>query len=115
MAWTAVQTRLTIYVPEPLHDIFREHFATAWQQWGQQKGSNRRADGYKPQDFYQITVEPFTPTKVAELNDQYAELQAQRHQPTVKHEDAAMQDQEEGALRALQGKGSKGPAQRRSQ
>ena len=61
------------------------------------------------------SVEPFTPTKVAELNDQYAELQAQRHQPTVKHEDAAMQDQEEGALRALQGKGSKGPAQRRSQ
>ena len=49
------QTRLTIYVPEPLHDIFREHFATAWQQWGQQKGSNRRADGYKPQDFYQIS------------------------------------------------------------
>lgn len=76
------QTRLTIYVPEPLHDIFQEQFGQTWQQWGQQKGSNRRTDGYKPQDFYQITVKPFTPDKVTELNAQYAELQAQRAPPS---------------------------------
>ena len=48
--------------------------------WGGQRGAVRRADGYRPQDFFQVQVEAITSAVTAELNEKYNALQEQKRQ-----------------------------------
>ena len=97
------QTRLAMYAPESAQDISRR----SGNNGDNKAGSSCCSDAYKLQDVYQITVEPFMPAKVTELNAQHTGLQAQRAPAPIKHEDATMA--------AHRGKGCKGSAQRRRQ
>ena len=93
------KTQITIYVAEALKDQFTEKYTSEWQQWGGQKGTTRRADGYKPQDFFNIHIETLTQQTAAALDTQYATLQHQRKQPHTKDED----DEMDGGLPDLRG------------
>ena len=50
------KTQITIYVHESVLQAFNEKFVAEWPQWGGPKGSGRRADGYRPQDYYTIKI-----------------------------------------------------------
>ena len=107
------KTQITLHVPEAMKDQFTDKYATEWQQWGGQKGSSKRADGYKPQDFFKIQIEALTPQTAAALDTQYATLQHQRKQQQTKEEDDEM-DGGHPDVRAQRGKGEgKQAAQRR--
>ena len=84
------KTQITIYVAEALKDQFTEKYTSEWQQWGGQKGTTRRADGYKPQDFFNIHIETLTQQTAAALDTQYATLQHQRKQTHTKDKDDEM-------------------------
>ena len=51
------KTQITVYVAEAPKDQFTEKYTAEWQQWGGQKETTRKADGYKPQDFSTIHIE----------------------------------------------------------
>ena len=80
-------------------DLFVVKYTTEWQQWGGQKGTTRKADGYKPQVFFTIHIEAFTAQTAAALDTQYATLQHQRKQTHTKDED----DEMDGGISALRG------------
>jgi len=89
------KTQITIYVVEAL----KNQFTSKQQQWGGQKGITRRADGYKPQDFFNILIETLTQQTAAALDTQYATLQHQRKQTYTKDKD----DKMDGGLPNLRG------------
>ena len=74
------KTRLAIYVAEALKQKFSDKFAEEWATWGAQKGSSRRADGYRPQDFFQAQVEALTTAVATELNEKYNAIQERKRQ-----------------------------------
>ena len=74
------KTRLTIYVAEALKQHSSDKFAEEWATRGAKKGSSRRADGYRPQDFFQVQVEALTTTVATELNEKHNAIQEQKRQ-----------------------------------
>ncbi|CAE7460901.1 unnamed protein product, partial [Symbiodinium microadriaticum] len=72
------KTRVNIYVNEAVMQAFSDKFAAEWAQWGGQKGSGRRADGYRPQDYYTIQVTAMTASIANDLDEKYTALQEQK-------------------------------------
>ena len=98
------KTQITIYVAEPL--------TSEWQQCGGQNGTTRRADGCKPQDFFNIHIETPAKQTAAALDTQHATLQHQREQTHTKDEDDEMDGGLPDLRRQRKGEG-KHAAQRR--
>ena len=92
------KTQITIYVHESVLQAFNEKFVAEWPQWGGSKGAGRRADRYRPQDYYTIKIEAMTTAVTNDLDAKYATLQEQkkpattssRHTPTHRGEDEDM-------------------------
>ncbi|CAL1157049.1 unnamed protein product [Cladocopium goreaui] len=82
-----------------------------WSQW-RQNGTTRRADGCKPQDFFNIHIETPAKQTAAALDTQHATLQHQRKQTHTKDEDDEMDGGLPDLRRQRKGEG-KHAAQRR--
>ena len=106
------KTHITLYVAEAAKDTFTEKFHAEWQSWGGHKGTTKRADGYRPQDYFQIAVAALTPETATALDTQYATLQQQKKQAYTKEEDEEMDGREGHELR---GRGSKGAGKNTAQ
>ena len=77
------KTQITIYVHESVLQAFNEKFVAEWPQWGGPKGAGRRADGYRPQDYYTIKIEAMTTAVTNDLDAKYATLQEQKKPATT--------------------------------
>ena len=95
------RTDITLYIQQSKKELFATHFPEAWAQWGGQRTTNRRTDGYRPQDHFRISIQDMTPDKQTEYDEKYQTLHDTRKQNT-----SSNMEVEENSVRARQTKGS---------
>ena len=91
------KTRVNIYVNETVMQTFSDKFAAEWAQWGGQKGSGRRADGYRPQDYY-IQVAAMTATFANDLDEKYTALQEQKRTTATNSRQSTSRQDDDDAM-----------------
>ena len=77
------KTQIIIYDHESILQAFNEKFVAEWPQWGGPKGSGRRADGCRPQDYYIIKIEAMTRAVTKDLDAKYTIFQEQKKSATT--------------------------------
>ena len=95
------RTDITLYIQQSKKELSATHFPEAWAQWGGQRTTNRRTDGYRPQDHFRINIQDMTPDKQTEYDEKYQTLHDTRKQNT-----GSNMEVEENSVRARQTKGS---------
>ena len=97
------KTRVNIYVNETVMQAFSDKFAAEWAQWGGQKGSGRRADGYRPQDYYTIQVTAMTASIANDLDEKYTALQEQKRTTTTSSRPSTNRRDDDDAMEGVPG------------
>ena len=92
------KTRVNIYVNETVMQAFSDKFAAEWAQWGGQKGSGRRADGYRPQDYYTIQVAAMTASFANDLDEKYTALQEQKRTTATNSRQSTSRQDDDDAM-----------------